>query len=683
MNQDVILVVMPYATMDLPSLGSSILKSALKEANISVKVMYANLFFAEKIGTRIYDIMAKNLSHSLAGEWTFAEAVYSEFKPSHEEYFEYIREELDIFEPMLKSLKSRLTLEELLWKLRKQTAGFVDEIAHKILKANPRIVGCSSVFQQHCPSLALLKRIKELNPDVVTLIGGANCESIMGVTTHKESPWVDYVVSGEADIILPQLCKKIFKKSSDLTLEELPFGVIGPVHRMQKAYKKLEKSPPRARVENLKDSPIPDFQDYFETLNSLSISYWIKYGIPMETSRGCWWGEKQHCKFCGLNGDSLKYRSKDTLRVVEEFDLLYQKYKVKKMLIVDNILDMKYFKEVIPELINREEKLDIFFETKANLNYNQLKLLADAGIRWIQPGIEALDDTLLKMLRKGTTTYQNLQLLKWAQEFGINVQWMHLYNIPGEDDDIFLKLAEWLPTIFHLQPPKWLSAILYNRFSTYHQHPEEYNLNLTYDRSYNYIYPWSKESLENYAYLFNDYTNKKDGLYTGEQTKFQRPGLKALQNVYQKWRNEWKGFWYDLGGEDKETPKLVIKEVDNELEITDTRPCAINEKHYLKDLDRIVYKICDQAHKISGILTILKKDYNYSYCKEEIELILIKLCEKKLMLKLNDRYLSLAVRTPKRPIAAMADYPGGRLLSFSEARQKELLKIAESQLIIG
>ena len=37
-----------------------------------------------------------------------------------------------------------------------------------------------------------------------------------------------------------------------------------------------------------------------------------------ETSRGCWWGERMHCTFCGLNGATMSYRSKSPRRAVDE-----------------------------------------------------------------------------------------------------------------------------------------------------------------------------------------------------------------------------------------------------------------------------------------------------------------------------------------------------------------------------
>ena len=96
--------------------------------------------------------------------------------------------------------------KDLMRWVRTHSAAYVDRLADAIVARRPRIVGCSSVFQQHCASLALLKRIRELSPETVLLMGGANCEGEMGVETLRAFPWVDCVVSGEADAIFADLC---------------------------------------------------------------------------------------------------------------------------------------------------------------------------------------------------------------------------------------------------------------------------------------------------------------------------------------------------------------------------------------------------------------------------------------------------------------------------------------------
>src|SRR5262249_13110984 len=127
-------------------------------------------------------------------DWLFAAAAFPDFAPDHEAFLDMLfANHPDLFASGQESGR-RLLLE-----LRRQTPDFVDFAAREVLRHEPRVVGCTSTFQQHVASLALLKRIRELDPSVVTLIGGANCETVMGKTTHQSFPWVDVVVSGEAD----------------------------------------------------------------------------------------------------------------------------------------------------------------------------------------------------------------------------------------------------------------------------------------------------------------------------------------------------------------------------------------------------------------------------------------------------------------------------------------------------
>lgn len=65
--------------------------------------------------------------------------------------------------------------------------------------------------------------------------------------------------------------------------------------------------------------------------------------VLIETSRGCWWGDKSHCTFCGLNGATMAYRSKSGARAFEEMQQLSDQWQTDRIEVVDNILDMRYF----------------------------------------------------------------------------------------------------------------------------------------------------------------------------------------------------------------------------------------------------------------------------------------------------------------------------------------------------
>jgi hypothetical protein len=98
--------------------------------------------------------------------------------------------------------------------VRDKVDGFLDNCCTEVLRYNPTIVGFTSIFQQHVPSLSLAKRIKALSPQTFIVLGGANCEGVMGAETIRQFPFVDAVVSGEGEIVFPALVRRVLEKKS-------------------------------------------------------------------------------------------------------------------------------------------------------------------------------------------------------------------------------------------------------------------------------------------------------------------------------------------------------------------------------------------------------------------------------------------------------------------------------------
>jgi ribosomal peptide maturation radical SAM protein 1 len=650
---DVALVLMPYAAIQRPSIGLGLLKASLEQNQISSKVVYPNIWFAQEIGLDVYAALSNILTMDFVGEWTFSGAAFPDFQPDHSEYLRLVLEKGDY---------SRYFFgrdpQEVLLEVRSKVSSFIDRVAQSVLDLQPKIVGSSSTFAQHCASLALLRRIRELNPEVITLMGGANCEEVMGVTTHREFPWVDFIVSGEGDELFPDLCRKILDRGRDLDPLYLPYGVIGPAHRRDTVVKAM-----RASVQNLDRVPIPDYDDYFQTIRTSKIAPYIQPGLLLETARGCWWGQKHHCTFCGLNGSGMSYRSKSPNRVLDEFTQLSQKYGLQKIEVVDNILDMTYIDTVLPTLALAPEPYKIFYETKANLRREQMQKLASAGVLWIQPGIENMHEKALKLLNKGNTAWMNVQLLKWARELGISVSWNFLVGIPGEKDEWYSEIAEWLPLITHLEPSGSIYEIRYDRFSPYHEQPANWGLTLSPNPMYTYIYPLSIEKLADLAYFFEDC---KDSVL-GQTGAISRPGFKRLGECIREWHQCWQ---YRFSKPD-DLPILSMSDNCNRITLFDTRPCAYERQQILDGLAYWVYKACDRALTHRELVTALRTETELDISWEDIQPIIIQLQERKIMLELNGRLLSLAVKKPYSSLPKSSESPGGYIdiLGFHNSKQ--------------
>src|SRR5262249_39501568 len=222
---DVTLVSMPFAEVQRPSIALGLLQAALIDTEIRSEVVYANLRFAEYAGLVSYQAVLSTPTDHLLGEWCFAGMLFPDFHPDDDAYLELV---LDVrangFAAGLEQRKSMMLA------LRALTAEYVDEVARSILERGPRIVGCSSMFQQHCASLALLKRGPQLSPETVTLSGGANCEGEMGVETLRAFPWIDCVVSGEADALFGDLCRVLLEHGAAVDAAAVPNGALTRAH---------------------------------------------------------------------------------------------------------------------------------------------------------------------------------------------------------------------------------------------------------------------------------------------------------------------------------------------------------------------------------------------------------------------------------------------------------------------
>jgi radical SAM superfamily enzyme YgiQ (UPF0313 family) len=125
----------------------------------------------------------------------------------------------------------------------------------------------------------------------------------------------------------------------------------------------------------------PDYDDYFAERGRAvegGVAVPPQAGLPFESSRGCWWGQKKHCTFCGLNNEGMSYRSKSAERVVREVTELVSKYQTPSLMAADNILDARGYADLLPRLADVPIDLELFYEIKANVTRDQVAALAAA-----------------------------------------------------------------------------------------------------------------------------------------------------------------------------------------------------------------------------------------------------------------------------------------------------------------
>ena len=639
-RQDICLVCPPDSPFSLPPVGLGILHSILGNAGFTVRTHYPNLWFADLVGFDNLKIIRRTRVEDLATDWFFSGSAFRADAPSGDEYIERLIERNSL-------LRQRDVAEifELFHELRRKAEKFVDIAVERILEHRPRIVGCTSMFQQHVAALAFLRRIRELAPDVVTMMGGANCETVMGKATHSAFPWVDYVVSGEADEIIAPLCRAIFRSGREITAADLPTGVFAPVHRdVGYPASKEGDGVPRATVASMAGAAIPNYDDYFHDIETTTFRDRIQPAISFETSRGCWWGERSHCTFCGLNGGSMRYRSKPATAVLDEIEELHARYGTINFQAVDNILDMRYFESVLPILAQRKPAFRLFYETKSNLKRSHIQQLSGAGVRWILPGIESLNSNVLKLMGKGVTAVQNVQLLKHARQFGVQLAWTHLFGFPGEIDDWYAELATWMPLISHLQPGG-LGWLRFDRYSPYHSRAQHYGLDLGPATLYRHVYPLAEAGLTDLAYYFERRgQGPRPKVHGGREVARNLadqaiaddgPGRMAYRRAAVEWREAWV----------KMIPVLQYRDIDEVMHIEDTRPVAPEPVTTVRGLGRdVLLLLADEAYTRSHIYTRLEGANGAD--ASTVDAAVDALIQRKLVIEVDHKIVNLALAAP-------------------------------------
>jgi len=304
---------------------------------------------------------------------------------------------------------------------------------------------------------------------------------------------------------------------------------------------------------------------------------------------------------------------------------LKEKYGTEHLVhVTDNILDHRYFRTLLPELASRRLGHSLFIDVKANLKREQMVLLAAAGVRSIQPGIESLSDSVLRLIRKGTTRLQNIQTLKWGKQFGISVVWNLLYGFPGEVAAEYASMERLLPLLHHLDAPYRCSHIRFVRFSPYQQNPAANGITrMAPSPIYGYIYhALSEDALGQLAGIF-------EATYSDDSATY-APGLGQAVR-------EWQG---------RADAVLDAFPSSHAVRIVDTREKGHREEYRFEGLAADLYLLCDAAH---GVRELMGAPSIRDSAEAEVIAILDRFVEEGLMLRQGSLYLSLAVLRNGQP----------------------------------
>lgn len=607
------LINMPFANLSLPSIALTQLKAIVDERfkdRVSVDIHYLSHDFAKYLGVELYDVItgSANAQNAGLGDWFFRQTAFPE-QPNNagvylSRYFPFHNEEMN-------TLKGRI-LEK-----RRGLDHFIDSLISKYALDQVQLVGFTSMFMQNAAAFSLARRLKEGPSKPIIVIGGANCESPMGQVIAKEVAPIDYVFSGPALKSFPEFVQHCL--DGDLTS-------VGSIKGVFTKRNHIFQTGPDAIGEEV-SIDVPIDLDYRPFLNRLA-EYFPEGEIDpillFETSRGCWWGERAHCTFCGLNGASMAYRAMNPDLALKQFDSLFEfAPQVSRIDAVDNILPKSYLHDVLPHL-KTPENVSLFYEVKADLSESDVQTLAKARVKIIQPGIESLATSTLKLMKKGTSAFRNLALLKFCAMYNIEPAWNLLIGFPGEGADVYRKYIDDLPLLTHLFPPSGVFPVRFDRYSPYFMKSKEYGLDLHPLDYYSLIYPFAGEQLDNLAYYFADVNISAEYAQTVSQW------IGKIKEKVDFWIASWKL-------DDNSHPELLLYKDGDQHMIRDSRSGELQE-YPIGEVGVRILNLLSDTKRMGDVANEFRDVAGFDAAKEIADLR-----EKGLLFHEDNRFISLVL----------------------------------------
>lgn len=276
--------------------------------------------------------------------------------------------------------------------------------------------------------LKALGTAKEVNPEIVTLMGGPHPTFMYEEMLNDPNNTADIIVRGEPEDTLVDI------------LATLPGGDIASVEGI--AFRRdgeIVTTATRKHISALDDLEVAwdllDWNDYHYNVDP--------YGrmASVLTSRGCMMG----CSFCSQRlfwrGE---WRARDPKKSVDEMRLLVEQYQVEFITLIDAYptKDLERWEQLLDLLIEADLGVGILIETRVEDIIRDADILwkyAKAGIIHVYLGAETSSDEMLSSLNKGTTVDQNKQAIDLLKQHGIMIEASFMIGFPNETQESIKK----------------------------------------------------------------------------------------------------------------------------------------------------------------------------------------------------------------------------------------------------
>jgi pyruvate-formate lyase-activating enzyme len=321
-------------------------------------------------------------------------------------------------------------------RLVAENEALVDGFVERILASGAKVVGFSTHTTSFLVSLEVARRIKRRDPSRLVVFGGPQCSRAQAARPFAEEPCVDAVVSGEGELTLVELLRRV---EAGLPLEPMP----GLLLRHEGRVVDGGERPPLMDLDSL---PIPDYSDFAADIREGR--YADPQRLELFDSRGC----VRTCHFCSEWQFWERFRAMSGDRIFAEVKAQMALYPgVRRFYFIGSLLNgsMKSLERFCDLVI--ASGLDVRWQGQAivspAMDERMLAKMARAGCEWLGFGIESGSEALRARMNKKFTNENAFKTLRAARRAGIKAQINIMFGLPTETREDFEQTLSFLARV--------------------------------------------------------------------------------------------------------------------------------------------------------------------------------------------------------------------------------------------
>jgi len=301
-----------------------------------------------------------------------------------------------------------------------------EEIKKRIVEFKPDVFGVSCIFSTQLENAKrTLELAKEVNPKVITLIGGSH--PTYALEDMLNCDFLDYIILGEGELPTLQLLESLNNNLDTSNINGIAYKKEGKVIVNSSQF-----------IENLDDLPMPahhliNMEKYFEINTPQNPYSKGKRVAQIITSRGC----SAKCIFCTTtNFWGNRYRGRSAENVIEEIRHLKQKYNIDEIQFTDDNFTLN--KERAMSILDGIKDLNLHWCTPQGiavwaLDEETIGKMKETGCYQLTFAIESGNQEVLnKIIQKPLNLKRVKPLVDKAKSLGIRTHAFCICGLPGE-----------------------------------------------------------------------------------------------------------------------------------------------------------------------------------------------------------------------------------------------------------